>query len=187
MYGGLKPHKLVRKVQAVFPGLVEKWRIRVRRFFRKKHFLRKVLSADVLTQAEQFARAFLTVTVSRTLNERSNVMAWIDKIKAAIEDTTTLDVVTTTGSIQFTANEMANLDWEKIADAVSKKIKGADINVVAYTHSQWDCDTFIFVKTSPSDEEQKLVESHAAVVDAAHATRREAVRMLADTITATVK
>lgn len=109
-------------------------------------------------------------------------MAWIDKIKDAIKDTTTLDVVTTTGSIQLTAGDMTGGDWEKIADTVSQKIKQADINVVAYTHSQWDCDTFIFVKTSPSDEELKLVESHAAVVDAAHATRREAVRMLADVI-----
>lgn len=110
---------------------------------------------------------------------------WIDKIKDAISDTTTLDVVTTTGSIELTAADMADPGWEKIADKVSEKIKAANISVVAYTHSQWDCDTFMFVKTSPSDEEQKLVESHAAVVDAAHATRREAVRMLTDAIKVT--
>ncbi|MHC4743267.1 MAG: hypothetical protein ACYS8Z_15235 [Planctomycetota bacterium] len=107
---------------------------------------------------------------------------WYDEIKEAIKDIATLDVVTTTGSIQFAANELVNVDWEKMAEAVSKKIKAADINVVAFTHSQWDCDSFIFVKTPLSEEEQKLVESHAAVVDAAHATRREAVKMLAEVV-----
>lgn len=113
-------------------------------------------------------------------------MAWIDKIKDAIKDTKTLDVVTTTGTITLTSADMGAGNWEDIADKVSEKIKAAEISVVAYTHSQWDCDTFMFVKASASDEEQKLVESHAAVVDAAHATRREAVKMLAGAITAAV-
>jgi hypothetical protein len=184
MYRGLKPLKLARKVQAVISRLVENWRIRVMWLFRKKYFRLKELTAEVLIQAKKFARAFLTVRVNRTQNERSNVMAkkWYDEIKEAIKDIATLDVVTTTGSIQFAANELVNVDWEKMAEAVSKKIKAADINVVAFTHSQWDCDSFIFVKTPLSEEEQKLVESHAAVVDAAHATRREAVKMLAEVV-----
>lgn len=109
-------------------------------------------------------------------------MSWKSKIEEAMKDTTTLDVVTTTGSIKLTANDMASQGWGKIAEAVSAKIKKAELNVVAYTHTQWDCDTFMFVKSSPSDEEQKLVESHAAVVDAAHATRREAVKMMVDVL-----
>lgn len=113
-------------------------------------------------------------------------MAWIDTIKNAIKDTTELNVVTTTGTITLTSADMDNVNWEAIGAKVSEKIKAAEVSVVAYTHSQWDCDTFMFVKASASDEEQKLVESHAAVVDAAHATRRQAVKMLADAITTAV-
>jgi len=108
-------------------------------------------------------------------------MPWFDKIKDAIKDTTSLDVVTTNGSIQLTAADMAGGGgWEKIAEKVSEKIKAANVNVVAYTHSQWDCDTFMFVKENLSEAEQNLVESHAAVVDASHATRRETVKLLKD-------
>ncbi len=106
-------------------------------------------------------------------------MAWFDKIKDAIKDTTTLDVVTTNGSIQLTSEDMQG-GWENIANSVSEKIKASNVNVVAYTHSQWDADTFMFVKENLSEAEQKLVESHAAVVDASHATRREAVKLVKD-------
>lgn len=113
-------------------------------------------------------------------------MPWFDKIKNAVKDTVTLDVVTTTGSIKLTAQDMSG-GWEKIADKVSEKIKAANVNVVAYTHSQWDCDTFMFVKEELTESEQKLVESHAAVVDASHTTRREAVKLVKDLIGVTVE
>lgn len=114
-------------------------------------------------------------------------MAWYDKIKKAIEDTATLDVVTTTGSITLTADDMpvddkGNVKWEDLADKVSAKIRNAKVEVVAFTHSQWDCDSFIFVKSDLSPAEKTLLESHAATVDAAHATRREAVKMVGELI-----
>jgi hypothetical protein len=70
-------------------------------------------------------------------------MAWYDKIKEAITDTTTLDVVTTTGSINLTAEDMpvddkGRVKWEELADMVSSKIRSAKVSVVAFTHSQWD-------------------------------------------------
>lgn len=105
-------------------------------------------------------------------------MAWFDKIKDAIKDTTTLDVVTASGSIQLTAADMGDDGWENIAEKVSAKVKAANVNIVAFTHTQWDCDTFMFVKENLSESEQALVESHAAVVDASHATRRAAVKLL---------
>lgn len=109
-------------------------------------------------------------------------MAWIDKIRDAIADTATLDVVTTTGSIKLTAADMDGVNWEQMADTVSAKIKAAEVDVVAFTHSQWDCDSFVFVKNNLSDAEKVLVDAHGASVQAAHETRREAVKMLADII-----
>jgi hypothetical protein len=109
-------------------------------------------------------------------------MQWFDTIKDAIKDTVTLDVVTTNGKITMTAAEMEDTNWEQLADKVSEKIKSAEINVVAYTHSQWDCDSFMFVQEGLPETEKMLLESHAATVNAAHATRREAVKMVANLI-----
>lgn len=106
--------------------------------------------------------------------------SWTDKIKDAIADTITLDVVTTTGSIKLTAESMKDKKWEELADVVSAQLKAAELDVVAFTHTQWDCDAFAFVKSDLTESEQALVDAHAASVDSAHATRREAVKMLAE-------
>jgi len=177
-----------QRVRTLFLDLVETWRVRLGKLSGQTDLRPKVLSAEMHIQAEKFTQLFLTKSTTTNYNKRRNHMAaWIDGIKGAIRDTKTLDVVTTTGTITLTAADMNNANWEAIGAKVSEKIKAAEVSVVAYTHSQWDCDTFMFVKASASDEEQKLVDSHAAVVDAAHATRREAVKMLVDAISATVK
>jgi hypothetical protein len=106
---------------------------------------------------------------------------WLDSIRDSLKDIATLDVVTTIGNIKLTTadtNGMTN--WEELADKVSEKIKEADIEVVAYTHSQWDCDNFTHVKKDLSDAEKLLVETHNATVDSAHELRREAVKVLKD-------
>jgi hypothetical protein len=106
---------------------------------------------------------------------------WVDKIRDSLEDIATLDVVTTTGNITLTTADTGALtNWEKLADKVSEKIKAAEIEVVAYTHSQWDCDNFTHVKKDLSDAEKLLVETHNATVDSAHELRREAVKVLKD-------
>lgn len=175
-----------QRVRTLFLNLVETWRVRVGQFSGPTDLPRKVLTEKMHVQAKRFIQAILIKPVTVNLNLRISHMAWIDTIKNAIKDTTELDVVTTTGTITLTSADMNVDNWEAIGDKVSEKIKAAEISVVAYTHSQWDCDTFMFVKASASEEELKLVESHAAVVDAAHATRREAVKMLVDAITAAV-
>ena len=113
--------------------------------------------------------------------------AWIDNIKESLKDMATLDVVTTTGNITLTTEDMGGgtgpINWEDIADKVSAKIKSAEIEVVAYTHSQWDCDNFTHVKKDLSDAEKLLVETHNATVDSAHELRREAIKVLKDIIT----
>lgn len=133
-------------------------------------------------------------------------MGWIDKIQKAIEDTITLDVVTATGKIELKrpdpeegaieagAAEAGNLaaaaaggvagaapqehGFERIAAEVSYLVQNTQLEVVAFTHSEWDCDTFAFVKSDLTPSEAKLVETHAATVAAAHDTRRKAVQML---------
>lgn len=109
---------------------------------------------------------------------------WVDNIRDSLKDIATLDVVTTTGNITLTTADMggdgAPTNWEDIADKVSAKIKSADIEVVAYTHSQWDCDNFTHVKKDLSEGEKLLVETHNATVDSAHELRREAIKVLKD-------
>jgi hypothetical protein len=108
---------------------------------------------------------------------------WIEKIRESLDDIATLDVVTTTGNITLTSADLGDVtNWENLADKVSQKIKSAEIEVVAYTHSQWDCDNFTHVKKDLSEAEKLLVQSHNATVDSAHELRREAIKVLHELI-----
>ncbi len=108
---------------------------------------------------------------------------WQDKIKSSLEDIATLNVVTTTGDIILTTGSAdINTNWEDLAKKVTEKIKIANIEVVACTHSEWDCDNFTHVKKNLTDAEKLLVETHNETVKSAHELRREAVRVLKDFI-----
>jgi hypothetical protein len=110
---------------------------------------------------------------------------WWEAIKDGIADSATLDVVTTSGTIKLDPQTGdGERDFEELFNQIAGKVKAADsdIKLIAYTHAEWDCDTVNFVTEEPSEAELKLIQSHNAVVDAAHEKRRAAVQMLAEMI-----
>ncbi|MCH6259317.1 hypothetical protein MLD52_22375 [Puniceicoccaceae bacterium K14] len=104
-------------------------------------------------------------------------MSILTKIKDGFKDIATLDIATVTGEIKLT-NAANKTTWESLVTEASNTIRSSDLTVVAFTHSQWDCDSVNFVKDDLSPAQQELLKSHQNMVTAAHETRRKAVEML---------
>ena len=122
-----------------------------------------------------------------------------DKLKTAIADIATLDVVTATGTIDITNafNDKDQVDFAKLMTALKTKpapqtpqtpsvpgtqpaptVSGAAaLSVLAISHLEFDCDSFVFVKNNLNESEQALVRAHAEMVKAAQETRYGVVKM----------
>lgn len=110
------------------------------------------------------------------------------RINSFVEDVATLDVLTVTGSLELIdvagAYDAAagGFRWDTLMENVTKGMKPSDANkleVVAYTHAEWDFDSVNFVKKELSAGDQTLVTAHHAAVEAAQKSRFEAVRIVA--------
>jgi len=107
-----------------------------------------------------------------------------------IEDVATLDVITLSGSIALdnTVTEASGeengedaLNWDKLFEKITAgMVPSADnkLEVVAYTHAEWDCDSVNYVASDISEEDQHLIETHAKTVEAAHRNRYEALQFI---------
>ncbi|EDY85285.1 hypothetical protein VDG1235_4920 [Verrucomicrobiia bacterium DG1235] len=115
------------------------------------------------------------------------------RIGTFLKDTVTLDVITLTGSIELDASvttvpapaanqqDEASLNWDELFAKVTQGMQpNADnkLEVLAYTHGEWDCDSVNYIKSSPSDMELKIIESHHKAVESAHKSRYAALEFI---------
>lgn len=102
-----------------------------------------------------------------------------------VEDLTTLDVVTLSGSIDLTGTQPAGagLELKKLPELIEKAIKGGStsvsVKVVAFTHVEGDLDTTHFVQ---SDANASLLDAHTEIVKSAHDARNGFLRMLKELV-----
>lgn len=126
------------------------------------------------------------------------------RIEKFVEDTVTLDVITFTGQVVLTPvfavppgaavgeakATPAKFNFDELFKKVVEQMTIGDttkLELVAYTHAEWDMDSVNFVRKDPSLTEVKLIEAHQAAVAAAQKSRFEAVKLVADLIGAAVK
>ena len=117
-----------------------------------------------------------------------------NKLKNAMTDIATLDVVTASGVIDIkkALDDNNNVDFTGLMDAIKaggapaapatpgkeSSVSGtADLSILAISHLELDCDAFMFVKGNLSESEQSLVSAHAEMVKAAQETRYGVVKM----------
>lgn len=165
--------------------IIQKWEERPRR--------QGLHVKETFGPEENPARKFLNETRNYVKQTKEKIMSIIEKIKRGFKDIATLDVVTLTGDITVeTAKNSAaeaaptaatkdeKTSWETLLTDVGDKVFTQKLSVVAYTHSQWDCDSVNFVKFDPTPGDKLLIEAHKETVKSAHESRRAAVKMLAD-------
>jgi hypothetical protein len=111
------------------------------------------------------------------------------KISDFVNDVATLDVLTLTGDIAFVANEYDKTEksfkWDAIFEQMAAQMQPAAANkleVVAYTHAEWDLDSVNFVRKDPSESDKILIEAHNQAVSAAQKSRFEAVKLVAEIV-----
>lgn len=109
-----------------------------------------------------------------------------------LKDTVTLDVLTLTGTVKLTAQEAdvpavgdgaakKSLDWDGLFAKITEQLKleqGSEVEVVAYTHSEWDCDSVNYIKKGLGPEETNIVEGHNSAVESAHKSRFAALEFI---------
>lgn len=108
-----------------------------------------------------------------------------NRIKEFVRDTVTLDVLTLTGDISLIADQYDSakkeFDWDKVFATAAAKMKVAGeskIEIVAYTHAEWDLDTVNFVRKELSEGDKDLLAAHNAAVESAQRSRFEAVKVV---------
>jgi hypothetical protein len=109
------------------------------------------------------------------------------RVTKFLNDVATLDVVTLTGTVSLEGvqkgadKEQDPLNWDKLFENITAGMKANGANkleVVAYTHASWDCDSVNYIKSGLTDAEVKLVENHNKAVEAAHRSRYEALQFI---------
>ncbi len=116
-----------------------------------------------------------------------------ERLQKFLEDVATLDVLTLSGTIALeNADSNKNdkkpedvINWDSLFKKVTDGMKPDAANkleVVAYTHAEWDCDSVNFVKNDASPAVQALVENHRQAVEAAHRSRYEALKFIGNVI-----
>lgn len=114
------------------------------------------------------------------------------RISDFLNDTITLDVMTLTGEIKLTADELKpnpnnaqvqEFQWDdifsKVASQMTQLTADSAIQIAAYTHAEWDQDSVNFVATGA---DPKLVEAHGEMVSAAHEARMNGLKSIADAV-----
>ncbi len=116
--------------------------------------------------------------------ETTGVKALMDKINNIANDLATLDVITLTGDINL--EKVANqdtVDFEKLYKNIGENVKNSvNVDVVAFTHIELDCDSVMFVKRGIGESEKVLLEVHNETIKTAQETRLGVVRLVKDII-----
>lgn len=103
-------------------------------------------------------------------------------LKEQIEDVTSLDVVTLTGSIKI-QGEGNSINLKKTYDSIqTNAVNNTNMSVVAFTHIDLDKDVVQFVKEGLSEGEKPVVDAHNAMVDSSHKARLALIRSIKDIV-----
>lgn len=116
------------------------------------------------------------------------------KIQEFVTDVTTLDVLTLTGDITLVTDSAYDeaakkFNWDTMFKGIAEKLKTAaasELEVVAYTHAEWDLDSVNFVKRDLNAAQSNLVAAHNAAVESAQKSRFEAVKIIAGLVGANI-
>lgn len=111
-----------------------------------------------------------------------------------LNDVATLDVLTLTGDITLKPAAEAPaadkkedvLNWDNLFAEITKQMKAekdSTLQVVAYTHAEWDCDAVNYVMKDPTDAQKDLIKAHNEAVAAAHNSRYQALQFIAKIVT----
>ena len=119
-------------------------------------------------------------------------MGVIDTIKTAAEDAvndlTTLDVITVTGTIDISANvKNGKINLKNVYKDIVNNSKGttnakAKMKVVAFTHLDFDCDSVNFAKENLTEAQEMLLKAHRETVSVAQETRLAVVKMIKEVV-----
>lgn len=111
-----------------------------------------------------------------------------DRIIDFVNDTVTLDVLTLTGTIELKPEKKTadgkdtyEFNWDDIFKNIAAKLSEttAEVEVVAYTHAEWDQDSVNYLAKSA---DAKLEEAHGKTVGAAHEARMNALKAAAEAV-----
>lgn len=105
-------------------------------------------------------------------------------LRNVADDLTTLDVVTLTGTVKIAQQQTGKIDLKALYQELSGAASSAtsDIEVVAFTHIDFDTDTVNFVKTGAGEGDRALLEAHQAMVKTSQDTRASVIKMVKDVI-----
>jgi hypothetical protein len=108
----------------------------------------------------------------------------IERAEQGVDDLATLDVTTLTGRITIESDmvdDEGKIDLKKLYTAIGERAGSEGdgrLEVVAFTHLDFDCDSVYFVREDLSEGDRKLLEHHEHAVKTARDTREAFVRMI---------
>lgn len=107
---------------------------------------------------------------------RGMFMSIMDKLKDAIKDMASLEVLTFTGNVSATITDGNAIDWENM---IEKAKTGGEVQLVAATKIEFDRDTKLFIA---SGVEAEILAAHEQAVANATTVRQSFLKMVTDKI-----
>ncbi len=105
-----------------------------------------------------------------------------DKVGNAIEDLTSLEVTTYSGtfSLSYDTLKAQGIDSFKIKSLIQNNPASmqANLNLIAYSRFELDSDASNIVKSNLTTQEQALVDAHKAMVESAMTARKATFEMI---------
>src|SRR6185312_11072445 len=106
---------------------------------------------------------------------------WIKSIKDGVQDLTTLDVLTLTGTLTLTAGtggKGTQLDPSQLFESLqAQTVDSSKLEVVALTHKEVDLDATTFIA---KDADKDLLKIHSDMVQASEEGRMAFLKALGD-------
>jgi hypothetical protein len=102
-----------------------------------------------------------------------------DKLKEAVGDLSSLDVLSFTGELSAIVSETEGnlIDWDKL---IAKAKTEGDVSLVLATHFKFDGDATLF--TARGDISSDIRAAHAQAIQAGQQVRRDLFEFFSDTV-----
>ena len=118
--------------------------------------------------------------------QKNSFEIFIEEIKKGVADLTTLDVVTLAGEIKISSSMPGNsskIKLQELYKSIEKSAKAdGNLEVVAFTHIDFDCDVVNFVKAGLSEGGKTLLEAHNEMVKTSQEARQAMVKFIRELI-----
>jgi hypothetical protein len=100
----------------------------------------------------------------------------LDTVADAIEDLSSLEVVTLTGDVKSNIDDSGNIKWDELIKTA--KNAGGAVEMVAATHISIDSDTVQFVTNSAPTNMEQLMQLHDAAIETAQNNRQAVIELV---------